>query len=362
MTGHVVHNFYAGPAKLPQPVLEVIREDFLSFRGSGMSITEISHRSALFDEVLDDAVTRVKRLLGFSDSHHVLFVQGGASQQFCMVPMNLSLSGKPVDYISTGVWSKKAIEEAQIQGKDVRVIATSEDRKFSYIPVEYTVDQDAAYLHFTSNNTIMGTQWKQYPDGTAVPLVSDMSSDFMSRPIDVRPFGLIYAGAQKNIGPSGIAMVIIRDDMLERVPDTLPTLLKYTTFHEHNSLYNTPPTFTIYVIDLVLRWLEETIGGLEQIEKINRQKAAMIYEVIDTSEIYRGIAEADSRSVMNITFRLPDPESEQRFLAEAQKQGLIGLKGHRSIGGCRASIYNAVTLDSVKTLAAFMEEFEKTSG
>jgi phosphoserine aminotransferase len=361
MAGHEVHNFNAGPAKLPQPVLEEIRENFLNFRGSGMSITEISHRSALFDEVLDDAITRVKRLLGFSDGHHVLFVQGGASQQFCMVPMNLSLPEKPVDYIDTGVWSRNAIKEAQIQGKHVRVIATSEDRNFSYIPVDYTVDQDAAYLHFTSNNTIMGTQWEQYPDGRGVPLVSDMSSDFMSHPIDVAPFGLIYAGAQKNIGPSGIAMVIIRDDMLERVPDTLPTLLRYTTLHKHNSLFNTPPTFTIYVIDLVLTWLEETVGGLEEMERRNRQKAALIYDVIDTSDIYCGIAEPGSRSVMNITFRLPDSKSEERFLAESQRNGLIGLKGHRSIGGCRASIYNAVTLDSVKTLAAFMEEFEKTS-
>jgi phosphoserine aminotransferase len=358
---HIVHNFYAGPAKLPQPVLEEIRENFLSFRGSGMSITEISHRSALFDELLHDAITRVKRLLGFGNSHHVLFIQGGASQQFCMIPMNLALQGRPVDYMNTGVWSTKAIKEALIQGKDVRVIATSEDREFSYIPADYTVDQDAAYLHFTSNNTIMGTQWRRYPDGKGVPLVSDMSSDFMSHPIDVRPFGLIYAGAQKNLGPSGIAIVIIRDDMLERVPDNLPTLLKYTTFHKHNSLFNTPPTFTIYAIDLVLAWLEETVGGLEQVEKINRKKASMLYEVIDASEIYRGIAEADSRSLMNVTFRLPDSESEQRFLAEAQKRGFIGLKGHRSIGGCRASIYNAVTLDSVKSLAAFMEEFEKTS-
>jgi phosphoserine aminotransferase len=356
-----VHNFYAGPAKLPQSVLEEIRENFLSFRGSGMSITEISHRSALFDDLLHDAIARVKRLLGFGNSHHVLFVQGGASQQFCMIPMNLALPGQPVDYINTGVWSTKAIKEARIQGKDVRVIATSEDRGFSYVPVEYVVDDNASYLHFTSNNTIMGTQWHRYPDGKGIPLVSDMSSDFMSHPIDVTPFGLIYAGAQKNIGPSGIAMVIIRDDMLERVPDNLPTLLKYTTLHEHNSLFNTPPTFTIYVIDLVLTWLEETIGGLEQVEKINRHKASIIYQVIDNSEIYRGIAETDSRSLMNVTFRLSDSDLEQRFLAEAQKQGFIGLKGHRSIGGCRASLYNAATLESVKSLAAFMEEFEKTS-
>lgn len=345
---------------MPLPVLEEVRENFLSFRGSGMSITEISHRSAMFDELLDDTIERAKRLLGLDESHHVLFVQGGASQQFCMIPMNLALPGKTVDYINTGVWSTKAIKEARIQGKDVRVIATSEDKDFSYVPTDYTVDGDASYLHFTSNNTIMGTQWQQYPDGEGVPLISDMSSDFMSHPIDGTTFGLIYAGAQKNLGPSGLAMVIIRDDMLERVPDNLPTLLKYTTFHDHKSLFNTPPTFTIYVIDLVLTWLEETVGGLEEIERINRKKASMIYEAIDNSEIYQGIADVNSRSLMNITFRLLDTKSEERFLAEAQKNGFIGLKGHRSIGGCRVSTYNAATIDSVKSLVAFMEEFEKT--
>jgi phosphoserine aminotransferase len=357
-----IHNFYAGPAKLPLPVLEEVQETFLNFRGSGMSITEISHRSDMFDELLNDTIKRARRLLCLDESHHVLFIQGGASYQFCMIPMNLALPGKPVDYIDTGVWSTKAINEARIQGKDVRIIATSEDRDFSYVPDDYAVDGDASYLHFTSNNTIMGTQWQHYPDGNGVPLLSDMSSDFMGHPIDATPFGLIYAGAQKNIGPSGIAMVIIRDDMLERVPENLPTLLKYTTFHAHKSLFNTPPTFTIYVINLVLTWLEETVGGLEEMERRNRQKASLIYDVIDNSEIYRGIVDVGSRSVMNVTFRLPDSNSEERFLAEAQKNGFIGLKGHRSLGGCRASIYNAVTLDSVRRLVAFMEEFERTRG
>jgi phosphoserine aminotransferase len=353
------YNFNAGPASLPLPVLEEIRENLLSFRGSGMSITEISHRSPLFDEVLSDAIQRTRRLLDLDDTYHVLFIQGGASQQFCMVPMNLALPGKPVNYINTGVWSTKAIKEARIQDKDVSVIATSEDMNFSYVPTQYAVDEDASYLHFTSNNTIMGTQWHRYPDGGGVPLVSDMSSDFMSHPIEVRPFGLIYAGAQKNLGPAGIAMLIIRDDMLDRVPDHLPTMLKYTTFCDHKSLFNTPPTFTIYVIDLVLTWLEETAGGLKEIENINRQKASLIYEAIDTSEIYQGIAEATSRSMMNVTFRLPDEKAEKRFLSEAQQNGFVGLNGHRSIGGCRASLYNAVTIDSVKSLVAFMKEFEE---
>lgn len=356
-----VHNFNPGPAALPLPVLKEIQEEFLDFRGSGMSITEISHRSSLFEETIDGAIARTRRLLGLSDEYHVLFFQGGASLQFCMVPMNLSLPGRPVDYINTGVWSTKAIGEARIQGKEVRIIATSEDKKFSYLPTEYTVDGQASYVHFTSNNTIVGTQWQRFPDGHGVPLISDMSSDFMSRPIDVTPFGLIYAGAQKNIGPAGVAMVIIREDMLERVPDNLPTMLRYTTASNTKSLFNTPPTFAIYVIDLVLKWLEETMGGLEEMDKINKEKASLLYEVIDKSEIYQGIVEHGSRSTMNVTFRLPDETLGQRFLDEAIRNGFHALKGHRSLGGCRASLYNAVTLDSVRALAAFMREFEEKS-
>jgi len=313
----------------------------------------------LFDEVLIDAVNRTKRLLGLDENYHVLFIQGGASLQFCMIPMNLALPDKPVNFINTGTWSTKAIKEARIQGKDVRVIASSEDKDFTYLPSDYTVDKQASYLHFTSNNTIKGTQWQQFPNGEGIPLISDMSSDFMSRPIDVKPFGLVYAGAQKNIGPSGIAMVIIRDDMLQRVPDNLPTMLKYTTYKDNRSLFNTPPTFTIYVIDLVLKWLEETIGGLKEIERINKQKASLIYDVIDNSDIYHGTTDVKSRSLMNITFRLPDKKTEERFLAEAIKNGLHGLKGHKSVGGCRASLYNAITIDSVTKLATFMREFEE---
>ncbi len=359
MVERKVHNFNPGPAALPLPVLKEIQEEFLDFRGSGMSIAEISHRSHLFEETMDGAIAGTRRLLGLSDEHHVLFIQGGASLQFCMVPMNLSLPGKPLDYINTGVWSTKAIREAQIQGKEVRVIATSEHKNFSYLPTGYTVDPGASYLHFTSNNTIVGTQWQQFPDGHGVPLISDMSSDFMSRPIDATPFGLIYAGAQKNIGPAGVAVVIIREDMLERVPDNLPTMLKYTTASNTKSLFNTPPTFAIYVIGLVVRWLEETIGGLKEMDKINKHKASLLYEFIDNSEIYHGIAEPASRSLMNITFRLQDEQLEQRFLDEAIKNGFHGLKGHRSVGGCRASLYNAVTIDSVKSLVSFMREFER---
>lgn len=360
--GNRIHNFNAGPAALPLPVLEQIREEFLDFKGSGMSVLEVSHRSKWFEEVINGACERTKRLLGLDDGFHVLFIQGGASLQFCMVPMNLGIDGRPVDYINTGTWSTKAIKEATIQGKDVRVIASSEDKGFSYIPKPTDMDDNAAYLHFTSNNTIKGTQWHRFPETHNVPLVSDMSSDIMSRPFDPRPFGLIYAGAQKNIGPSGTAMVIVRNDMLERTPENLPTMLKYATFADKNSMFNTPACFVIYTINLVLEWLEEEIGGLNNMERINKEKAAVIYDFIDQSGFYKGTAAKDSRSLMNVTFRLPSEELEQRFVEGSAKEGLGGLKGHRSVGGCRASIYNATGIEAVKALVEFMAEFEKRSG
>ncbi len=357
-----IFNFNAGPSALPLPVLEEIKEEFLDFKGSGMSITEISHRSAAFDEVIDTAIARVKRLLNLGDDYEVLFLQGGASMQFCMIPMNLGVAGKPVDYINTGTWSTKAIKEAKIQGLDTRVLASSEDKNFSYIPYDVIEDGSAAYLHFTSNNTIKGTQWAKFPDANGVPLVCDMSSDFMSRPFDAKPFGMIYGGAQKNIGPSGAAMVIIRKDMLERTPQNIPTFLKYTTFSEKNSMFNTPPCFVIYVTGLVLKWIEETIGGLENMDKRNTEKADTLYNFIDSSDFYNGTAEKDSRSKMNVTFRLPGEELEKKFVAEALKADLGGLKGHRSVGGCRASIYNATTIEAVKSLVEFMSDFEKKEG
>ena len=357
-----IFNFNAGPAALPLPVLEEIQEELIDFNGSGMSILEVSHRSKWFDDVINRAVERTNRLLKLNDDFHVLFVQGGASLQFCMIPMNLALEGKPVDYINTGTWSTKAIKEAKIQGKDVRVIASSEDKGFSYIPKDFELNEDAAYLHFTSNNTIKGTQWAQFPESGNVPLISDMSSDIMSRSFDVKPFGLIYAGAQKNIGPSGTALVIIRKDMLDRVPDNLPTMLKYTTFAEKNSMFNTPACFSIYTIDLVLKWIEDTMGGLEEIEKINKEKAAILYDFIDQSGFYQGTTAKDSRSLMNVTFRLPTEDLENRFVVDALKSDLGGLKGHRSVGGCRASIYNATGIEAVKSLVEFMAEFEKKEG
>ncbi|MHC1727733.1 MAG: 3-phosphoserine/phosphohydroxythreonine transaminase [Syntrophobacteraceae bacterium] len=357
-----IFNFNAGPAALPLVVLEQVKQEMLDFHGTGMSILEISHRSKSFEEVLDDAIARIKRLLGLDENYHVLFLQGGASLQFAMVPMNLTLPGKPADYVDTGTWSTKAIKEAKILGKDVRVTASSEDKEFTYIPGPITVAPDAAYLHITSNNTIRGTQWRTFPGASSTPLFSDMSSDIFSRRFDPRPFGFIYAGAQKNLGPAGVTLVIIRKDMLERVPKELPSMLKYTTYSNNNSLYNTPPAFSIYVCGLVLKWLEETVGGLDQMEKINGQKAEMLYGCIDSLDFYRGTARPDSRSRMNVTFRLPTPELEKDFLAEATAAGLGGLKGHRSVGGCRASIYNAVTPEAVKALVDFMKNFAAKRG
>jgi phosphoserine aminotransferase len=288
----------------------------------------------------------------------VLFLQGGASMQFAMAPMNFAAADQTVDYINTGTWSTKAITEARIQGRTVNVAASSEDRNFSYIPRELNLTPGAAYVHITSNNTIKGTQWAAFPETDGVPLIADMSSDIMSRPFDPAPFGLIYAGAQKNIGPSGVCLVIVREDLLARIPDGLPTMLNYATYVQKNSMYNTPPCFAIYVVQLVLKWLEETVGGLAAMDALNRQKAALIYDLLDGSEFYRATAEADSRSLMNVTFRLPSAELEQQFVAQALDSGLGGLKGHRSVGGCRASIYNASPLAAVEALVDFMQTFE----
>jgi phosphoserine aminotransferase len=357
-----VYNFNAGPAALPLPVLEEIKDSFLNFNGSGMSVTEISHRSKWFDDVINDAVERVKRLMGLDDGYKVLFVQGGASMQFCMIPMNFLSEGKTADYVNTGTWSTKAIKEAEIQQKQINITASSEDKNFSYIPQNITFNPDAVYVHITSNNTIKGTQWSSMPETGGVPIVADMSSDIMSRPLDIHKFGLIYAGAQKNIGPAGVCMVIIRDDMLQLVPDIKPSMLKYTTYADKNSMYNTPPCFSIYTIQLVLKWLEETIGGLAEMEQINKQKGELIYGLLDNSSFYTGTAAPDSRSLMNVTFRLPNEDMEKQFIQEGIDNGFMGLKGHRSVGGCRASIYNAASIEAVEALTGFMKAFENRNG
>jgi phosphoserine aminotransferase len=357
-----IFNFNPGPAALPLIVLEEIRESFLNFNGSGMSITEISHRSKEFEAVINDAVARAKRLLKLDDNFQVLFIQGGASLQFCMIPMNFLSRGKSADYVNTGTWSTKAIKEVQIQGKLAKVVASSEDKNFAYIPKNIRFSDDAVFVHLTSNNTIKGTQWSTFPETGGVPIFADMSSDIMSRGFEASKFGLIYAGAQKNIGPAGVCLVIIRKEMLENIPDSLPTMLNYKTYASKNSLYNTPPCFAVYTVQLVLKWLEETIGGLAEMEALNRKKAKRLYDVIDAGDFYRPTVEPDSRSLMNVTFRLPNENLEARFVQEALKNDLGGLKGHRSVGGCRVSLYNAIPLKAVEALTDFMAAFEKKNG
>lgn len=362
MASNRIFNFNPGPAALPVEVLEEIQASFLNFKNSGMSVTEISHRSKQFDDVINDAVARTKRLLDLGDDFQVLFLQGGASMQFCMIPMNFLPRDASADYVNTGTWATKAIKEVEIQGKSANVVASSEDANFSYIPKNIPFNPDAQFVHITSNNTIKGTQWAQFPDTGKVPIISDMSSDIMSRPVDVSKFGMIYAGAQKNIGPAGVCMVIVRNDMLETIPENLPSMLNYATYAAKNSLYNTPPAFAIYTVQLVLKWLEEKIGGLEKMAELNRQKADLLYGFIDSGDYYRATAKTDSRSLMNVTFRLPNEELEKKFVADALGQGLGGLKGHRSVGGCRASTYNATSLLAIEALVGFMKEFEKTNG
>jgi phosphoserine aminotransferase len=362
MTTERIHNFNAGPSALPLAVLEEMNESLLNFKGSGMSIMEISHRSHWFDDVINDAVARIKRLLKLGSEYHVLFLQGGASLQFAMVPMNFLGETDTADFVDTGTWSSKAIVEAQIQKKNIRVVASSKDRNYAYIPKNLTFDPKAAFVHLTSNNTIKGTQWPVFPDTAGVPIITDMSSDILSRPMDMNDIGMIYAGAQKNIGPAGATVVIVRDDMLQRIPEGLPTMLSYKTYADNNSMYNTPPCFTIYAIQLTMKWIEETIGGLENMGKINAEKTECIYAAIDRTGFYKGTADTDSRSMMNVTFRIGNEELEKLFVAEALKNGFGGLKGHKSVGGCRASIYNATTLSSVQDLAQFMDHFEKTNG
>jgi phosphoserine aminotransferase len=359
MTDHRIYNFNAGPAALPLSVLQEIQASFLNFKNSGMSITEISHRSSYFDEVINDAVERAKRLLKLDERYHVLFVQGGASLQFAMIPMNLLSGNDTADYINTGTWSTKAIQEAQKMGKTIQVVASSEDENFSYIPKDISFNPGAKYVHLTSNNTIKGTQFYEFPDTGGIPIIADMSSDIFSKPLEMEKFGMIYAGAQKNLGPSGTCMVIIRKDLVDSANQDLPSMLKYSTYSSKNSMYNTPPCFGIYTIDLVLKWIEEEMGGIEKMEAHNIAKADILYDLIDDSSFYSTTAEKYSRSLMNVTFRLPSEDLEKSFIERAIQHGLGGLKGHRSVGGCRASIYNATTMESMYALVEFMESFEK---
>ena len=354
-----IHNFNAGPSALPLEVLEEIQKDFLNFQNSGMSIVEISHRSNFFDDVINDSIARIKNMLDLGDDFEVLFLQGGASMQFAMIPMNLLSKQDSADYVDTGTWSNKAIVEMEKQNKKISIVASSEDKNFSYIPQNIPFNKDASFVHITSNNTIKGTQWHKFPNTNNVPIVADMSSDIMSRPLPINKFGLIYAGAQKNIGIAGTCLVIIRKTLLDKIPNNIPSMLNYKTYVAKNSMYNTPPCFAIYTMWLVLKWIEKN-GGLIEIDKRNKEKANFLYDFIDNSNLYNGTAEEKSRSLMNVTFLLKDKNLEKKFIAEAISIGLGGLKGHRSVGGCRASIYNATSFKSVQALVEFMKKFEIT--
>ncbi|MBN2211885.1 MAG: 3-phosphoserine/phosphohydroxythreonine transaminase [Sedimentisphaerales bacterium] len=358
-------NFYAGPSALPVEALEAARGEMLDFAGSGVGVMETSHRSKEYDAVHNETIALIKELIGLGDNYHVLFLQGGASLQFAMVPMNLLGSGASADYVVTGSWSKKALKEAKIIAS-AKVAATTEIGKdvFRAIPkpADLKLDPSAVYCHITSNNTIYGTQWRQFPNIGNVPLVADMSSDILSRQFDPKPFGLIYAGAQKNLGPAGVTVVIIRDDILAKCRDGLPTMLTYKTHADNNSLFNTPTTFSIYVMNKVLHWLKGK-GGVAAMEKENTAKAKLLYDAIDNSGgFYTNTIAPEDRSHMNFVFNLPSEELEKQFNAEGQKAGFLGLKGHRSIGGIRVSAYNVNGMDSVKAITSFMSDFMAKNG
>ncbi len=362
-----IFNFGAGPAVLPDPVLEEVQRNLMALPGVGMSVLEISHRSRPFAEIIELVETDIRSLVGLSDDYHVLFVQGGANQQFAMVPMNIFPKAGSADYILTGAWSKKAADEATLFGH-VRVAATTEPDAFARIPMasEIVLAANAAYVHITSNNTIVGTEWPQMPDSGAVPLVVDASSDVFSRPLDLDGDGiaLLYGGAQKNLGPAGVALVIIRDDLVQRASTSgrvIPTMLRYATYAKSKSLHNTPPVFAIYVLGLVTKWLIAN-GGLTAMAERNERKAGVLYDAVDRSGFYRGTASPESRSRMNVTIRLPSTDLETVFVAEADDAGLAGLKGHRSVGGVRASIYNAFPEAGIDALVQFMSEFERVRG
>jgi len=360
-----VHNFNAGPGALPLPVLERIKEELLDWRGSGMSVMEMSHRSPEFESINAAAEAGLRKHLQIPEEYAVIFVQGGGSLQFTMAPMNLCLPGRPVDLIHTGTWTAKALGELK-KGVLHNIAGSTEPEKFTRVPrqAELKLSSDASYVHMCTNNTIEGTQWTEMPETGSVPLVADMSSDIASRPVDVKKFGLIFAGAQKNLGPSGVTIVIVRKDLAERADKNLPTTLQYRTFIKDKSLYNTPPTFAVYIVGLVMEWIESE-GGLAGIEQRNNAKAKLLYDTLDGSGgFYHCPVEKSSRSKMNVVFRVAggDEAQEKQFGKEAAAAGLVGTPGHRSVGGMRVSLYNAVGLDAVEALTSFMKEFQRTRG
>ena len=355
-----IYNFSAGPAMLPEEVLKEAAEEMLDYRGCGMSVMEMSHRSKVYQQIIDEAEADLRELVGIPENYKVLFLQGGATLQFGMIPMNLMTINKKADFIHTGVWTKKAMQDAKLFG-EVRVIASSEDRKFAYIPdvKNLKINKDADYVYMCDNNTIYGTKFKEYPETGDIPLICDMSSCFLSEPIDVKKFGMIYAGAQKNVGPAGVTIIIIRDDLVARSVDLpLPVYLRYAPHVENGSMYNTPPTYGIYLCGKVFKWLLKN-GGLEKRKEINELKAKILYDYLDNSSFFKASVDKEARSLMNVTFRTPSDELDAEFLEGAKKYKFTNLKGHRSTGGLRASIYNAMPIEGVKALVAYMKEFEE---
>ena len=344
---------------MPLPALEKAKEEFLDFAGTGMSVLEISHRTKEWQTAIDQATDLVKDLLGVPSEYKILWLSGGASTQFYMVPLNLQVKDKPMEYVNTGGWSTKAIKEAKLYG-EVKVIASSEEEKFSYIPSDVTFSDNTAFAHITGNNTLYGTEWQSIPNTSDdVPLVIDLSSNLMDQEMDVKNFGMIYAGAQKNLGPAGVTLVVVREDLINRVPEATPSMQKWSTHVGKGSMFNTPPVFPIYMCKLALEYLKG-IGGVKTLEKINREKAKILYDVIDGSDgFYKGHARKDSRSLMNVTYTLASEDLETKCVAGGTERGLIGLKGHRSVGGMRASIYNAMPIEGVKALAEYLEEFKE---
>lgn len=356
-----VHNFSAGPAVLPEEVLIEVQKNLVDYKGNGLSVLEMSHRSAQYDKIIVEARARLLNLMGLGDDYVALFLQGGASTQFFMIPFNFCPDDKVANYIDTGAWSTKAIKEVKILGKKLHIAASSEDKEFTYIPKKWELSENPAYLHITTNNTIRGTEWMLDPDVPAgVPLIADMSSNFLSKPLEFSKYDMIYGGAQKNIGPAGATFVVLKKSMLDKINLDLPTMMNYKTHVNKDSMFNTPPTFSIYVIGEILKWIEGK-GGLAGMQKINEKKAAYIYDVIDGSDFYKGTVVKEDRSLMNIPFRLPTEELEKKFVTEAEKQNMFNLKGHRSVGGCRASVYNSLPMDSAIALAKFMIDFEKAN-
>ena len=355
-----VYNFSAGPSMLPQAVLEKAAAEMLDYEGSGQSVMEMSHRSKVYQSIIDTAEALLREIMNIPDNYKVLFLQGGASSQFAMVPMNLMTGSGKADYIITGQWAKKAYKEAARYGK-ARAVASSEDKTFSYIPkvAKKDLDPEADYVHICMNNTIYGTVYHDLPDTGDVPLVADISSCILSKPIDVSKFGILYAGAQKNMAPSGVTVVIIREDLIGKAMDITPTMFNYQTHADNGSMFNTPPCYTIYVMKLVLEWIKNEVGGLDKMQAINEKKAAMLYDFLDNSKLFKGTVVPEDRSLMNVPFVTGNEELDAKFVKESTAAGFVNLKGHRSVGGMRASIYNAMPVEGVEALVAFMKKFEE---